>query len=201
VHKRRVSISSFTIFKKNFAPLHTALHSPVGLPTVTINEAGTVIQGQRQPNITTNTWAASPSNVAPFNLDTCYTATGPVNGVYRSMRVFCDVSTLPAIYNPLPRYDNRSTIPVPTTPPSALVNLQFDPPIADPQCINVHAGSTDPLQTYVVYWSGPDARFSSCSGDPSFIAVGGTKNCFQAEYQGSQRGYIDLMALYCNADR
>lgn len=172
---------------------------PDGLPTITTGENGAVISGQRQPNVTSNSWAASPRSAAPFDLGTCYTAAGPVNGVYRSMRVYCDASTVPATYAGLPVFDTRSTVPSATTAPASTTTLQFDPVIAS-SCVTVQNGVTDPNQAYLVYWAGQDVRHASCSGNPSFIAVGGSTNCLQVEYQGTSRGYVDLMSLYCNVN-
>ena len=177
---------------------------PAAIPLVTFDQYGDIIQGQRQPDIKTNSFSATPLNNAPFAPGSCYTPAGPdANGVYRSVRVYCDKCLVPAQYANLPTYDQLDLVPAQTTAPAnSVVSINFvQPPLAQaPQCTQGRVGSGSPdtaNQPYLVYWIGS----SSCSGDPAFLAVGSDSHCFgMTTAKDNGLGQLDLTFLSCATD-
>jgi hypothetical protein len=60
---------------------------PAGLSEVSIDQYGQIIPNQRSPDLLSNTFATLPVNAAPFPIGQCLVPPGPVNGIYRSVKV------------------------------------------------------------------------------------------------------------------
>lgn len=169
-----------------------------GTNNVAYDETGNPIIGQRIPDSTTNLFSSTPAN-APFVPGDCLTEAGPVGGLYRSKRVYCDTCSLPAEYASLPTYDQRSFIGTTTTAPaSSTINVSFNPAITSTcTTVNVGDGSTTVQNQPVwAYWT----NSTSCSGNPSYVFVGDADHCVQTVTSLSGNNYLDLTFLSCSSD-
>jgi hypothetical protein len=163
---------------------------------IALDENGGVIDRQGQPqNINENVFTQTP---APFDFGTCYPGSNSTsfNGstTLNNFRSYMFFTTLPPQFANLPVYETLD-LSVPPPPPAPTIELKFEAPIAD-ECKNVTNGFASP--TYLVYWLGNSGRFGACSGNPTFIALGNQKNCFQAGFPD----VFDLITttyLSCNA--
>jgi hypothetical protein len=171
-----------------------------GTPGIALNENGETIPDQRSPSIASNSFAVTPSANSPYVPGTCVTPTGPVNGKFRSYRVYCDKCLLPAEYRNLTTFDNRTTVP----PPADSVRLGFEPKISTPTCEVVKAkkgGLTDLDQPYLVFWSGSTVLSNSCSGTPAFMAIGDASYCLRSVWRAEDgTGQLDMTFLSCSAN-
>jgi len=176
----------------------------ISTPSVTFGVNGQQINGQRQPNSTGDSGVnvfASGNATGPFNVNQCITAPR-IDGIYRSYKVYCDECQVPSEYQGLPVHNQYSTIPV-TTAPVQTTNLQFEPPIAQ-SCIEVLVANTTTSPTiannqpFMVFWSGAASRFGTCTGNASFLAAGGSDNCFQANFPASTFGIVSLTSMFCS---
>ena len=94
-------------------------------------------------------------------------------------------------------------LPEETTPPAdATLRLQFDPAIANPECLDVRVGDgsdSNPNQPYIAYWSSGSPDSANCPGTPDFIGVADADHCFSVSSAVGQFGVLDLTFLACNA--